>query len=201
MWLLGLGLAAQARDATDAADTAAQAEAQLAEQIRLRAELDRLAARNAWAGVSRVFAELEAAGPPVPLDVVLLGAQAALAEGDVLLAVQRLQDATTGEPRDGDAWGRAREQLADLEHRYGAVRITVYTPKVPELDRPEMPLAPDERTVIEEVRRRVLKERRFLGMLPVGRYVLGEVPFEVQSRAPIADVRVGVPPQSGSSGD
>ena len=149
----------------------------------------------------RRAADLEAAGPPVPLDVVLLGAQAALAEGDVLLAVQRLQDATTGEPRDGDAWGRAREQLADLEHRYGAVRITVYTPKVPELDRPEMPLAPDERTVIEEVRRRVLKERRFLGMLPVGRYVLGEVPFEVQSRAPIADVRVGVPPQSGSSGD
>jgi hypothetical protein len=173
-----------------------------AEQVRLLEELTALARKNAWSGVARVYGQLEARATPaepLPMEVVVLGAQAALTAGEVLTAVHRLQEATGGEPRGAESWQAAKDLLADLEARYGAVRVTVYTARVPKLERPEMPLAPDERAVIDQVRRQISRDRRFLGMLPAGHYLLGDVPFDVEAGAPIAEVRVGIPPQSGSS--
>ncbi|MEZ4240610.1 MAG: hypothetical protein R3F59_31550 [Myxococcota bacterium] len=136
----------------------------------------------------------------MPLDAVLLGAQAALARGEALTALQRLQAATEPASSLGDPGRPACEALlADVEGRYGSVQVTVYVPKVPKLERAEAPFAPDEQAAIEEARKRIGKERRFLGLLPVGAYTLGDEAFAVAAGAPIATVRVGTPPISGSS--
>lgn len=168
----------------------------IAERERLRQEMTTLAQRNAWGGIERKFQKLEALGGTPRLADHLLGAQAALIQGDVLTAIDRLERGLDGlgTPEDRQ---QATEQLAELRTRYGYVNILVFRPQAPPLERPEMPFASEEQVAIQFARKQLRRDRRYLGMLPIGTYTLEDTRFTVEGNAPMLDVQVGMPVASG----
>ena len=76
-----------------------------------------------------------------------------------------------GAEDDTAAW------LNEINENFG--RVTLIVPKgvvlVPEV----MPFAPDQRLQVESAGKALIEEGTFDGMLPVGKYTLGGVGFEV----------------------
>ncbi|HHO50213.1 MAG TPA: hypothetical protein ENK18_04900 [Deltaproteobacteria bacterium] len=168
----------------------------IAERERLRQEMTLLAQRNAWGGIERKFQKLEALGGTPKLDDYMLGARAALTVGDVLTAIDRLERGIDGL---GTHEGRqqATELLAELHRRYGYVNILVFRSSAPPLERPDMPFASEEKVAIDFARKRLRRDRRYLGMLPIGTYVLEDTRFTIKGDAPMLDVQIGMPAASG----
>ncbi|MEQ1502688.1 MAG: hypothetical protein ABMB14_10680 [Myxococcota bacterium] len=171
-----------------------------AERYRLHVELSTLAAKNAWSGVDRTYRKLEALGP-VDLDDAALGAQAARTAGDVLGAIERLERSIAGIPWTDDpasAYVRARRQIDVMLDHHGYVHVAVYLPHPPALEVDPPPFAPEDQAAIAFAAKRLDKDGGFMGLLPIGRYAIGDVTFVVAARAPMVEVRVGTPPSSGS---
>jgi hypothetical protein len=148
-----------------------------AEQLRLEEELGRLAQKNAWSGVDRVYRELVSMEVPLPCDVHLSGAQAARADGRVTLAYLRLNRMVEPDPNDDpltvQAWQVGRQELVALLDGFRFTAIHVGEPTEPTLDRPLAPFGQVERGAVEVARSEVSSTRTFRGLLPVGDYVIG----------------------------
>ncbi len=153
-----------------------------AERRRLREEMMDLAARNAWKGVDRQYQRLVSEElDPEPSDH-LLGAQAASQLGRADVAVARLEaavqdQADTDEQRA--ALEQARAQLEDILQRYGKVSIAVGPRRVAGLVRFDLPFGTEERETIQAAREKLLAERVYRGLLPLGEYMIDGVKFEV----------------------
>lgn len=166
------------------APTAASAQDPSAELRRLEGEIRALAQKNAWSGVDRTYQAMVALDIPLPGADHALAAQAAIADGDALLALLRLQRVVQApevpdDAADAAARDEARSALERLSTRYGPVSLSVGTGRDPSLVRPEPPFAPDERVAIQRATERLAADRLFRGLLPVGRYVVDGVTFEV----------------------
>jgi hypothetical protein len=169
LWTLSSGGVALAQDET-------------AELVRLEDEMERLSTRNAWGGVDQAYQDALDLGLPLEDDLHWLGAQAALAQGQMLKAWYRMERLTppadpAAEP--GGAWARARGEKVQLEDRYGLVAISVSESRVAVLTRPEMPFAQRERDAISRAREVIRTDRAFRGLLPAGQYQLDDLTFEV----------------------
>lgn len=168
-WLLGWCLSPAL-----AADTA--------ELRRLEDELVKLAQRNTWAGVERTYKTLMSMDTKLsPLDHQL-GAKAAFANGQTMLAYYRLRraaDADAGDPAQIDARDAARAEFESLDERYRLVSIYAAPGSVPVLYRDAMPFGQEERDAVEAAQASVRATHTFRGLLPVGNYALDAVKFEV----------------------
>lgn len=154
--------------------------ARAAEARRLHDELSKLASKGAWDGVERKFVELLALGVPMDPADVILGAQSSLQQGDVQTALDRLAHAAD----DPDA-AALRDQLLGTY-----VRVTLATEPAVQttLAMPQLPLAPDQRAVVERAQAQVAETGAYDGWLPAGQYefagaqvtvVLGADPIEL----------------------
>lgn len=164
--------------------TPASAQDPAAELRRLEGEIRTLAQKNAWSGVDRTYRAMVALEIPLPGADHALAAQAAIADGDALLALLRLRRVVESpevpdDPADATARADAKSALERLATRYGPVSLSVGTGRDPTLLRPEAPFAPDERVAIKRATERLAADRLFRGLLPVGRYVVDGVMFEV----------------------
>ncbi len=155
-----------------------------AELYRLQTEMNRLARETQWAGVERAYRAMVALEIPLSANDHLVAAQSAIARGDALKAMLRLQrvmDAASAP--DDEAAAQARAEAASalnrIETRYGPVSVSVGEGRNPVLVRPHAPFAPDERVAVERAVRLVAEDRMFRGLLPVGRYVVDGKEFEV----------------------
>jgi hypothetical protein len=169
---------------TDVFAGSAKAELQqLDEEVRL------LVAKNAWTGVERIYlqmAPLESRGVHLEWDHHLWGALAAQARGDVLSTWQRLRAAEAVESREESlVWlatleathGRASIELSPLV--FGAVTLETLDPVVD----------PTAQKTIDLASRLLTETRTFDGLLPLGRYRLGVVRFDIDG-GPLIRVRV-----------
>ncbi len=151
---------------------------------QLADQLKKLAARQAWGGAARKFAELEAIGLPLTYDQWLAGAMAARFLGDTQAAYERLTEAAKL-----DGTHEVVDWLWTLDTNFGRVKLFTDAKK-PELVVAAMPLMPDQRASVEHAQAQVLESGAFLGMLPAGEYTLSGHTFEVQPGPHAVEVRV-----------
>lgn len=175
----------------------AQASEGEAERYRLQTELEQLARKGAWPGVERTYQELSKLGLELRLDDYVLGAQAAMHEGDLMEALARVQVGLANAEASDDpqsAYARAKEIATNLESRFGQVRVKVVNPKLCKarvLLLTPKPFAEDERQAHATARTALLSDDHFTGMLPAGNYSFGGAsPFTVEPGQPMKVVEV-----------
>ena len=155
----------------------AQSPADQAEQVRLGEEMRRLAKRNAWRGVDEAYREmlvLEARGVVVNQPDHVLGADAAVALGDISAAYDRLKRST--KPRTTED---VAQRIAAIEEAFGSVTIVVEPKYVggADLTVAQMPFAADQRNAITKAQGAMIEARGYQGLLPYGDYTVGPRSF------------------------
>jgi hypothetical protein len=173
-------------------------ESEDAERYRLQAEMDRLARRNAWKGVERVYKELEALGE-MSITSHLLGSQAAQSRGEMLPAMKRLEFAVAVGEVKTDATDESETGLAEAQRalevftsRYGKVDISVDKTRISMLVRTDgMPFSAQERESIVHAREHLVEGRVFQGLLPIGNYMIDGERFEIVPNLDWHMVKVG----------
>ncbi len=175
----------------------AHAGAEEAERYRLQTELEQLARKGAWPGVERTYLELEKLNLEMTLNDYVLGAQAAIHEGDLVKALQRVQvGLSKAEASDDPAspYAQAKEINANLTSRFAHVRVRVVNAKLCKarvLLLTPKPFAEDERQAHERARTMLLEGDYFSGLLPAGNYTFGgSNPFVVEPGQPTLTIDV-----------
>lgn len=141
-----------------------------AEAERLSSEMESLARRTAWSGVSRSYAKLmKLKKVEIKNETHLLGSQAASQLGDVETRIEALQ-------RSGSV---GANDLRSVFATYGAVKLTKGKKKA--LTPAAMPFAPDQRSAIEAAQKAIKSKGKFKGWLPKGDYTLGAASFTVKA--------------------
>jgi hypothetical protein len=167
----------------------------VAEQLRLTEEQEKLAARNAWTGVERAFEALGATKCELAYDNLFLGAESARYLGKVYEQNERLKLALAVAPEmteDGsDPRPGITSSIEAIEGSYSRVEIKGDPRRRPVLSRAEMPFAPDQRKAIEWAITVVAETGSFKGMLPFGDYVVGTIEFSVAQSPDWQVVTVG----------
>lgn len=159
--------------------------ARQAEYRRLSEELQKLASRNAWSGVERFYAQLEATEIPIEFNELVTGAHAARAVGDTKLARTRLFTASKlQEQRDVIEW------LWEIDEAYGLVflKCDPAHKRRPELATAAMPFDPNQARSVQFAIETVKDTCLFDGMLPGGKYTFGPYDFEVKPK--VESVRI-----------
>jgi len=173
-----------------------------AEIERLYGEMTKLATKNAWSGVDRLYRQIEEMGPNAfsaardPANMHFLGSEAARMLGDTARQrdlLQRAQAALSGaeDAESEEKQARFESSLGAIEAVYGTVTITPRSGKNakkqaknatrPILVRPQMPFAPEQRNSIEHAIRALDENGGFSGMLVAGEYVLDGVSITVDA--------------------
>ena len=148
-----------------------------AEAVRLRAEMEDLAARTSWKGVDTAYRQLDALkGAEPTYDDHVLGALAARQLGEVNDAWWRLKRAAAL-----DGTEEVYTEIALLEAYYGPVDLVVskHWRDPIALEALDPPFEAVPRAVIERARLTLDDAHRYQGLLPLGRYDLSGVAFEV----------------------
>ncbi|MEZ4240118.1 MAG: hypothetical protein R3F59_29000 [Myxococcota bacterium] len=165
------------------------------EKLRLSDEQKKLAARNAWAGVERQYELLQDTKCELSYDNFFLGAESARMLGKVYEQYERLRQALEVAPATDDNGNDPKPGLVDslsgIESNYARVEIRGDARRRPVLSRPEMPFAPDQRKAVEWAQTYVAETGSFKGMLPFGKYVVGDVDFELAASPDWKIVEVG----------
>ncbi|MCA9489675.1 MAG: efflux RND transporter permease subunit [Myxococcales bacterium] len=167
-----------------------------AEMDRLGEEMRILVEKNAWAGVERTYLKmlaLQGRGLVLGWEQHRLGALAAQSRGDVLETWKRLRAAeAAGSHKETLVW------LATLEATHGRVVI-----ELSPLVFGDVPIEvldpfsdPGAARVVKAAQESLSEHRFFDGLLPLGRYHVGTVPFDVDG-GPMVRVMVG--PGQGKS--
>ena len=161
-----------------------------AEYRRLSSEMEKLAARNAWAGVERMYENCLSTGYELSFENHMTGAHAARALGDVTSARARLMRAhRIREERQIVDW------LWEIDSNYGRVFLAADAGKV-ELRVHEMPFNPDQAKGVEFARAQVDLLGLFDGYLPAGKYTFGENDISVVPR--VESIRIDLRSDRGA---
>jgi len=138
------------------------------EYQRLSQELEKLSARNAWAGVERTYLALLETGVKPGFDDLLAGSHSARATGDVAAARNRLIAANAErEDRAVVDW------LWDIDSHYNRVLLACDIGKV-ELQPVSVPFDPNQRKAVEFAQQQIAEKGIFDGFLPQGVYIFGK---------------------------
>ncbi|MFT7518923.1 MAG: hypothetical protein ACI9MC_001057 [Kiritimatiellia bacterium] len=162
-----------------------------AASVRLEHEMERLAQRNAWSGVERAFADLEATGEDPSTDALLLGAEAARFLGDAMTWRGRLLRAAT-------AGAEVKVQLDQIDANFAGAHIYGPLTRGAQLQRMSMPFDPDLRRAIVYAQEQVATSRDFTGLLPLGHYTINGQDLEIVGGA--AQQQVLIPRPEGGPG-
>jgi len=171
-WLALAGTASQARDTV-------VNEQDRAEFQRLTQEIEKLAQRNAWAGVQRNFDQLVAIGLEPSFETWVHGAHAARATGDATASRERLVAANeVREDKEILDW------LWQIDSKYGHVFLACDLGKNPAvLSSVALPFDPNQQRAVEFAQAQVTESCLLDGLLPEGSYT-----FEVGDRT--SEIRV-----------
>lgn len=145
------------------------------ELSRLVDEMIVLSERQAWTGVERTYAKvLDLEDVAIPRDVHISAAHAARSTGDMAEVVVRLRRAQTIERTDEEAnW------LNSIDEEFARVELRTVPARSVDLVPALMPFEPDQRLAVERAIVALSDDGEFVGMLPVGSYVLGTTDFDV----------------------
>lgn len=167
------GPRAEAQSASEQAPVEISKAAQ-AEYYRLHDECRKLARRQVWPGVARLYLEMEATGAALVYEDFLAGAMAARDAGDVLLAYERLTAAAKlNGTREVIDW------LWSIDTAYGRVELRTEPLGPTELSVAAWPMLPDQRAAIEAAQRQLSTSGSYIGMLPAGTYTFSSQEFTV----------------------
>lgn len=178
-WWFVAGVVAHGGEAPPDADGSAEASseapvADVAEYQRLTQEIERLARRNAWPGVERLFDDLVATGVAPSFDDWVRGAYGARAVGNVAAERQRLLHAKAlREDPEVFNW------LYEIDSSYGDVKLTCDADSHILLEREVMPFDPLQRRAVEYAQAQIASECAFEGLLPFGTYRFFRTEIEV----------------------
>jgi hypothetical protein len=165
-----------------------------AELVRLQGDISRLMQRNAWKGVERTYQAMVALNTTLRAEDHMAGEQAARMRGDITTAYTRLAsavgDRTTINSESPAEIKDAFIRLENIELRYGRVSIEVHDGRVPALVRFDWPFAREERVAIELGREVLGRDRVFQGFLPIGKYMVDGLFFEVAPGVEGQDIQV-----------
>lgn len=164
-----LFLAPTAAVAGDEEEEELAPEAAKAEYVRLSQELEKLASRNAWAGVERTYnALVETQMPPTFADHIA-GAHAARALGNIAGSRTRLMAANEiREEREVLDW------LWDIDANYGKVFLACGGGKEQvDLAIATMPFDPGQQRAVQFAMTQIGEQCLFDGYLPKGDYTFG----------------------------
>lgn len=158
-----------------------------AEAVRLGQEIEKLAQRNAWAGVERMFDALVGTGVAPAFEDLVAAAHAARAMGDVAAVRDRLQAALAiREERSIVDW------LYDVDQKFGRVTLACDPVLDATIDVAAMPFQPELRRSVEFASEALAATCSFDGLLPAGDYWLvwgnHRASFRVQPK--VASVRL-----------
>ena len=150
-----------------------------AEYNRLQEEATKLAARNAWKGVDRVYVQLTVLaekGIPLSYSDHMMGATASKSLGSVNDTWTRVTAANEMDPTI-----QSFEMLAVIFANYGPVslRIKKNWEGDTELVAKDLGFNPEQQRVVQQARKDLEEERNYAGLLPLGRYVLGDKKFDI----------------------
>jgi len=149
-------------------------EGSLAEIQQVREELQSLASRQHWGGMTRKWAQLEELGASYTLEELILGAQIERHNGHVANAYTLLREAARrGAGRD------IIDLLWEIDSGYGRVILTTDPSRPAELTAAVMPIVPDQRICVELAQEVVSTGAVFEGMLPSGSYTFANHSFHV----------------------
>lgn len=182
--VLGIAPAMAGDDETEQGEIVPHAERQ-AEYNRLAEEMQKLAGRNAWAGVERFYAQLEATEVPIEFDELITGAHSARAVGNTKLSRDRLSAANKlKEERDVIEW------LWELDEAYGTTTLFCDPEwkRRPELAAEAVPFDPNQARSVQFAIKTIAETCEFDGMLPGGKYTFGQYEFEVKPK--VESVRI-----------
>lgn len=197
--ILSARVVAFALIASLAVPVVARAECNESEKYRLSGEMKKLAQRNAWSGVERTYELMLDTGCELTFEEHGLGAESARYLGKTFEMYERLASAKAIDPQQ-----EVLDSMAGLDSNYGRVEIKGDPRRRPVLSREAMPFAPDQRKSIEWAITVVSETGSFKGMLPVGDYVVGEIPFTVATGEEWQAIQVGkvkaVKGEGGGSG-
>lgn len=153
------------------------------EYRRLREELDRLAKRNAWAGVERTFIKMLETGREPKFDDLKTAAHAAQQLGDISEARERLAKAAAmREDKDVLDW------LWIIDSNYGPV-FFAGNPGQVSLAPKVMPFDPVQSKAVQFAAAQVAETGMFEGLLPRGDYLFGEREIDVGTSMRRVDLR------------
>ncbi len=155
----------------------------VAEYHRLSDEVQRLAERGIWQGVRKNFDDLESLEVPLEYDDLLIGAQLARMDGDVLATQEYLKLAAPIKgTRDVIEW------LWAIDNGFGHVALKVPEGKPAVLTPAIMPIVPDMRLCVVAASVVVQNGQDFMGLLPTGTYTINGRSFQVKSNQPVLEV-------------
>ncbi|MCP4808591.1 MAG: hypothetical protein GY884_24875 [Proteobacteria bacterium] len=151
----------------------AQDPALTAEYRRLHEEASKLAGKNRWEGVERLYVQMVELGIDVTFDDHMLGAQAARDRGDTVEMLVRLDKAAIVEPLP-----EATQLSAHVRTEWSWVVLTTepLTPTI--LQQKGVMFAADERAAVEFAQAIVEETGEFTGWLPPSKYRFAGHPFE-----------------------
>ena len=171
---LGAEATPRAEESASEAPPAEISKSAQAEYYRLHDECIKLARRQLWPGVERLYLEMEATGAALVYEDYLAGAMAARDAGDVLLAYERLTAAAKlNGTREVIDW------LWSIDTAYGRVELRTEPPGPTELHVETWPMLPDQRAAIEAAQRQLSASGSYVGMLPAGKYTFSSQEFTV----------------------
>lgn len=176
----------------------------LAERYRLETELDRHAGATRWKGVERTYQKLLELQVPLHTQAHYTAALAAESQGNVTQTWLRLERAIRHEnalelPPDengfsiaatvpeevdlsSEAVQAATQTYNSLNSRYGRATISVAKGRLPALIRMgAKPFGSTERGAITIGQQILAESGRFVGLLPVGKYMVDGEMFEIES--------------------
>jgi hypothetical protein len=154
-------------------------EAAKAEYVRLTQDIEKLASRNAWAGVERTYLAILDTGVSPSFTDHVAGAQSSRVVGDTALTHQRLSAATELQ-EDSDVM----DWLWEIDSNYGKVYLVCdLNPKAPlVLSAGAMPFDPAMASSVRHAVSQVTGSCLFDGFLPKGTYTFGTKEFAVVPR-------------------
>lgn len=176
-------------------------------------EMNHLAAKNAWAGVDRIYRQLETlrdgafALATDPAAFHFLGAQAARNLVDIRRYKSLVQRAKTallaaGRLADDAQLQMLEGELTAIDQVYGAVSVTPRSKQSAKVKKGEtvgpklvpavMPFAGDHRVSIERARAQILETGSFSGLLPAGDYTIGTKSFTVITGTNVPELLWGI---------
>jgi hypothetical protein len=178
--VMGTSTPCFAQDVQDAQD------AEVAAKVRqIRDEMNRFAGKNAWNGVDRKYQQVIALTPNVSLELHRLGAQAARMLGKTYEMYTRLENITQLESDT-----TVQQEISALESSYGRVRILGNIRWTVVLSRPSMPFLPDQKSSVKYAIDELANTGSFEGMIPVGKYLIGEREVVVEAGKEWQEVQV-----------
>jgi len=164
------------------------------EYNRLTQELEKLANRNAWAGVERTFVKLVATQIEPSFKDLMFAANAARALGNTAAARERLMAA-----KDLQEDPAVFDWLFEIDQNYGKVALQCEPGVGWALTTEQRPFQPDRIRSVEFAAAAIAESCAFEGMIPVGTYAFGAEPLEVEADGLVArrDLRGQEPPADG----